>query len=344
MLTICAINFWPSFELASSFLDYLLRSAFGAYRVVPSEAAADMVFSSVFVQRKPECPQKTICLIWENIRPDFEFAQYAISSDFDDYGGRNVRCPYWYSQLAWPGLPPRRVRDEARNHGHEPLIPLDVLARARTPAQDDRRSRFCCFVAGNPEPHRIRAVEALRAIGPVDCYGNAFRAPLRQSKLDVLPRYRFNLCFENSLFPGYYTEKLLHAWAAGCVPLYFADRFAALDFNPAAMVNRADFPTLTEFVEHVRKISASEEAMREIASQPLVLKQPTLEPTIGFLRRVREEVTAQGSAVRHHTGSATWTLQEEGRNACIPSVSRNALCPCGSGQRYKHCHGATPRP
>jgi preprotein translocase subunit SecA len=21
-------------------------------------------------------------------------------------------------------------------------------------------------------------------------------------------------------------------------------------------------------------------------------------------------------------------------------VSRNALCPCGSGQKYKHCHGA----
>jgi preprotein translocase subunit SecA len=23
----------------------------------------------------------------------------------------------------------------------------------------------------------------------------------------------------------------------------------------------------------------------------------------------------------------------------IPPVSRNAPCPCGSGQKYKHCHG-----
>ena len=22
------------------------------------------------------------------------------------------------------------------------------------------------------------------------------------------------------------------------------------------------------------------------------------------------------------------------------AISRNALCPCGSGQKYKHCHGA----
>jgi preprotein translocase subunit SecA len=21
-------------------------------------------------------------------------------------------------------------------------------------------------------------------------------------------------------------------------------------------------------------------------------------------------------------------------------ISRNALCPCGSGKKYKHCHGA----
>jgi len=21
-------------------------------------------------------------------------------------------------------------------------------------------------------------------------------------------------------------------------------------------------------------------------------------------------------------------------------ISRNAMCPCGSGQKYKHCHGA----
>jgi predicted O-linked N-acetylglucosamine transferase (SPINDLY family) len=28
----------------------------------------------------------------------------------------------------------------------------------------------------------------------------------------------------------------------------------------------------------------------------------------------------------------------------VPSASRNALCPCGSGRRYKHCHGAIGAP
>ncbi|MHB8314083.1 MAG: SEC-C metal-binding domain-containing protein, partial [Candidatus Dormibacteria bacterium] len=28
----------------------------------------------------------------------------------------------------------------------------------------------------------------------------------------------------------------------------------------------------------------------------------------------------------------------------VPVVGRNALCPCGSGRKYKRCHGATGRP
>jgi preprotein translocase subunit SecA len=24
----------------------------------------------------------------------------------------------------------------------------------------------------------------------------------------------------------------------------------------------------------------------------------------------------------------------------VPKVGRNEMCPCGSGKKYKHCHGA----
>jgi hypothetical protein len=86
------------------------------------------------------------------------------------------------------------------------------------------------------------------------------------------------------MFPGYYTEKPLQAWASGCVPLYFADRFASMDFNPAAIVNRADFPTLSDFVKHVRRINSSSDAVKEIVAQPLVLKKPSLDKIIIFLK------------------------------------------------------------
>jgi preprotein translocase subunit SecA len=29
----------------------------------------------------------------------------------------------------------------------------------------------------------------------------------------------------------------------------------------------------------------------------------------------------------------------DGGGVQVATVSRNALCPCGSGKKYKHCHG-----
>jgi preprotein translocase subunit SecA len=39
-------------------------------------------------------------------------------------------------------------------------------------------------------------------------------------------------------------------------------------------------------------------------------------------------------------GSGAAALAGEGDPYADMGISRNALCPCGSGRKYKHCHGA----
>jgi preprotein translocase subunit SecA len=34
-----------------------------------------------------------------------------------------------------------------------------------------------------------------------------------------------------------------------------------------------------------------------------------------------------------------WPQQESAGGVVEAPVSRNAPCPCGSGKKYKHCHG-----
>jgi glycosyl transferase family 10 (putative fucosyltransferase)/alpha-1,3-fucosyltransferase FucT-like protein/SEC-C motif-containing protein len=337
-ITVFTMNFWERFNLHDSFLGYLLQNAFGQFELADSEETADVVFTSVFMRSKPKFNYKTIWLIWENVRPNFDIANYAISSDFDDYGGRNVRCPLWYAELKWPGYDPPIVTNAA-NHGYEPPIELETISLERNPKNDDRREKFCCFVASHPEQHRMLAVELLSRIEKVDVYGNVVRFPLRQSKYTILPSYKFNICFENSMFPGYYTEKALQAWAGGCVPLYFADRFASLDFNPAAIINRADFPTLSDFVEHVRRINSSPDAVKEIVAQPLVLKKPSLDRIISFLKeaytKIRRDTRPNFAINIPQPFSSSQHTGEQG----FSKMKRNAPCFCGSGKKYKHCHG-----
>ena len=60
-------------------------------------------------------------------------------------------------------------------------------------------------------------------------------------KLDIISDYKFNICFENTIHPGYYTEKLLHAKIAGCIPIYYSDEKMNIDFNEKCALNLYDF-------------------------------------------------------------------------------------------------------
>lgn len=330
-VSVCAINFWPGFTLDSGFLNYLLRQVFDSIEVVENEDSADIVVSSVFTTKRPRHPERTICFIWENVRPDYNLCAYSISGDFDSYNGRNCRLPLWYPQLQWPGFVAGTTVSAHSNHGFEAPVDIDSLLRPRRPRKLGGSDLFCSFVASAFEPHRMFCVERLMTIGHVDVFGNC-GAPLRMSKYDILPRYRFNLCFENSSFPGYYTEKVLHAWAGGCVPLYFSDQGYAADFNPKAILNRIDFRSIDEFVDHVATVNNSPSAYNELFEQPLLTTRPTLEHAIAFLRAAGERIMQDTRQKR----AAQEMASVSGRR----NVSRNSPCPCGSGRKFKHCHGA----
>lgn len=292
-----ALNFWPGFSLKSGFIPYLLTRALGSFEIAATEAEADIVLFSLFprfarlrtispslVRDTPKWPEKSIAILWENQRPDYRRYAYSISSDFDSYGGRNIRVPVWYGQIAWPGMPRATPPSDQRVwDGFEPLIPVETLMTPRQMSSASERERFCCFVAANREPHRMLTLEALSRVADVDLYGPISGKAFRGSKYELLKNYRFNLCFENSAFPGYYTEKLLQAWVGGCIPLYYSDPWYAADFNPKAVINRIDFPTLDEFVDRVAEINRSQVSFEELLRQPLLTTAPRLEGVLDFL-------------------------------------------------------------
>jgi hypothetical protein len=296
-MRIAVINFWSgAFE--GDFLAYLFREAFGDYERTPDPADADLVVTSVF-GAVPSPRNKTILYLGENIRPNFTRCRYSLSFDYDTYGGRNHRLPLWWSRLGWPGyerLPiPRRDAGAAAHHDHEELIPVDALLRPRS-MSDFAARRFCAAVAANPEPLRITLFLALRTIAPVTGYGRMFGAALDRSKFAVLPGYRFALCPENSIYPGYHTEKLVDAWYGGCLPLYSGDRLVGRDFNPRAFINYQDLLDLDAFVALVGRLNSDEEAFAQMYDAPLLLSRPSLGPTVQFLRAAAAGIRSGAAA------------------------------------------------
>jgi hypothetical protein len=77
-------------------------------------------------------------------------------------------------------------------------------------------------------------------------------------KLEAMTGFRFALCFENCVFPGYVTEKIFDCFFAGCIPVYWGAPDIA-DFVPTeTFVDACQFDSWMELDRYLRGISESE--------------------------------------------------------------------------------------
>jgi hypothetical protein len=134
---------------------------------------------------------------------------------------------------------------------------------SRGPRHEDREW-FCGFVAGNGSSrYRNKMFHMLNEYKPVMSGGPLFNniggvIPRDvKSKIDFLSKCRFSLCFENSSWPGYVTEKVAHGFIAKTIPIYWGSPTVELDFNTNAMISRHDFESDNEFVDYIIEVDSN---------------------------------------------------------------------------------------
>ncbi|WP_116124943.1 glycosyltransferase family 10 domain-containing protein [Lewinella sp. IMCC34183] len=123
-------------------------------------------------------------------------------------------------------------------------------------------------------------------------------------KLDFLRQYPFTICPENSDRAGYVTEKLFHAVAAGCVPIYWGAAGAPEPeiLNPAAILHY----DAANFKDQLLPLLSSRSALDEFARQPR-FRPGAAEAIHGYYRRLEDRLLAladaAGPQVRRRPGS-----------------------------------------
>ena len=283
MKNICVVNFWEG-AFDGDFFDFFFRICFGDISYTDNPYEADLIITSVFGNVSTD-PAKTIAYIGENIRPSFVGYNHSLSFDYDTYGGRNHRLPFWYARLAWPGFIQKPRKPNFHNHGYEDLISIDSLTRGRT-FDINQKTKFCAMVAGNPEGLRVNLFNSISEYRKVDGYGNMFNRPLRKSKFDLLKDYKFSLCPENSIYDGYVTEKLVDAYAGGTVPIYSGDLSVLRAFNIKAFLNYQENMNMSMFVQYVKGWDNNIEMYKNTYEQPLLKGAPILDDAIAFVRSI----------------------------------------------------------
>lgn len=274
-------NFWPNFNPADNFFidavanetliqPTLIESVFDSKSQISLNQFGKK-FPSLLKLFSNKSEFRRVWFTGENIRPPFgaEYDSY-ISFDQDDYGGKNFYFPLIYSELIF------RSKDWSQRRGID-FKTEDLLLPRNLP---EAKSKFACAFIGNPEPTRLRAIEALSKFGQVDIFGPHAGLAVR-SKFEIAKDYRFMLCFENDLYPGYVTEKLLDAYVCGTVPLYRGDFGNEPHLNRNCLVNANDYSSLREFAIAVSEIDHY--SYSKIFSEPLLSSIPPTTPLISAI-------------------------------------------------------------
>lgn len=82
----------------------------------------------------------------------------------------------------------------------------------------------------------------------------SYRGEHKGDKIELLSKYKFCLCFENAVAPGYITEKIFDCFKARCVPVYwgapnvekYIDKQCYIDFR-----NFADYESLLFYLQNM---------------------------------------------------------------------------------------------
>lgn len=223
------------------------------FQIEFTDIAPDFVISDCFNSEFLQYSCVRILLMGENITPDFNLYDYAVAFDHLEYGDRYLRVPLYAFQNEFPDAMNKHLRKDE-----------DFL----------NREKFCNFIFSDSALADRMRVDIFNELGKykrIDSGGAllnniGYRV---KNKMDFMKDYKFSIAFENSSKPGYVTEKILHAFAAGTIPIYWGATDVCKDFNPKSFINVHEYKSLDEVYQRVIEIDTDENKYLAICKEPI---------------------------------------------------------------------------
>ena len=201
--------------------------------------------------------------------PNYDNCDYSFTScNFESE--KNIRIPLWQFYVDWFG----NSYVEGRNPAF--LIPKDLLIKKREP---QKKEKFCCVLTNNDLGLRKviypRAFQYWHQNGfEVESRGNFMRTHPsiggdEMTKQKYIRDFKFNLCFDNSDYTGWITEKVIHPLIEGVVPIYWGCEDVGNDFNTKSFIHARDFDNDIALYDRVIEVAQDDELLGAIQSEPI---------------------------------------------------------------------------
>lgn len=249
------IDYWSSFyknEIENCLIMRILQKH---YDVIVCDDA-DYVFFSTMGESHWSVDDNCIKIFQtgENLAPDFNACDYAIGFEWMDYEDRYIRFPNYmfYEQSMLHKMEQKHILQNDWNIKTE-------------------KPEFCSFVVSNPRNSKRKIVfdrfSEYKRVDSGGKYLNNVGGPVAD-KFAFDSKHKFAICFENGSHNGYTTEKLVQAFAAQTVPIYWGDPKVGMVFNKKAFINAEDYKSLDELLLYVKEVDNNDELYARMLKEP----------------------------------------------------------------------------
>jgi len=227
---------------------------------------------------------------FENFRYDSIKADYYITSDLGVSSENHLRFPSWKDYIDWSVSEDiYRDKNTLNSYRFGSYWNLDDLIK---PLGEDflrRKKEFCIFTSHLVEPRKSIYLKFSKNFN-VDGYGPYFNKSIKNHNSsefktqNILKDYAFNLCPQNSLYPGYYTEGLVNAFVSKTLPVTWADKNINLDFNEKSFINLLDYTSSN--YDEICQLMKDQYFLKKFVTEPLLLQKPDLNNEKLFVQKI----------------------------------------------------------
>lgn len=260
------VDWWDKDTEENFYNNFLVKILSTKYKVVYSENPDYIIYSCCGMSHIKYKNAVKIFFVGEVMMSNWNVADYGIDTDYMCFGDRHLRYPYAF----W-----NKTNFELAKNKHLQDFKLE------------KRNKFCSYMVSMPtkDGPRDEFFKKLCEYKKVDSGGkhlNNIGGGYIADKVAWLRDYKFNICFENSASVGYFTEKMIDAWAGGCVPIYWGDPslsrpslvhnvLSEYKINPKSYINVQNYSSFDEAIKEIKRIDDDNEAYLAILKEPAFL-------------------------------------------------------------------------
>ena len=197
-----------------------------------------------------------IAFFTENQLPDLNYADYAVGLGHINHLDRFFTFPYFVYELNVRNI---QIKDFE-------IIRNETL-------NSEIRKKFCAAVITNPVGFRLNFLKELNKYKQIDM-GGRFRNNVGghvKNKIKFLKDYKFSLAMENSEADGYTTEKIIDAFLAGTIPIYYGDYMVDDYINPKTYILIRDYRDMKKKIDYIKKIDNDDNLYRSILKEKVFI-------------------------------------------------------------------------